>query len=175
MTVYEKDKIMKVILEFDTMDEGENHTYSKLMAVMEKTKSVYPYRLVYVERLSEDGRSVAKSELMLSERSMRMIRKGDIDSDFLYEKGLVHNTTYKTPYGMLPISIETSEYEMEILGDLNALDTNISMMDRHGMNGEAVAIGGFAINVRSKYTLSIQDEEPVAMDVSIKITPLEDN
>lgn len=140
---------MKVKLEINTIDEAGDLTPSSFMAIMEKCNGAFPYRLVYVERISDDGKQVAKSELMLAPGRMRMVRKGDIESDFLYENGLVHNTTYKTVYGSLPITLETKNYEMKVLGDCD-------------------------IVARAVYYLTIQSEEPMYMDVSIKISPFEE-
>ena len=135
---------MRVNLSFDTIDINGEHTITGMKAIMEKRED--GYRLVYVEKLSEDGKSIANSELILRKDGMRMKRKGAIVSDFLYENNMVHNTSYTTPYGTLPITITTDTYEF------------------------CEALGETDIRARAVYSLAVAKEEPMRLDVIIRIT-----
>ena len=102
---------MKVNLEYESIDMEGEKSLSKVMAIMEIRES--DYRLVFVEDLSGEG-NMTRSTMMLSEEGMRIIRKGELNTDFMFGPALVHNTNYATPYGNLPISLITKEFTFSV-------------------------------------------------------------
>ncbi len=106
---------MKVNIELVTTDENGDVTRSKIFAVMEN-QGQQSYRLVYVEDLSGD-KKMTRTTLMINPKNMRVSRRGEIVSDFIYEAGLVHNSMYRTSYGDIPVTIKTAGYEFEELED----------------------------------------------------------
>ena len=133
---------MKVRLRMDTIDGNGDTTTCELMAVMERRKS--DYKLVYMETVSDDG-DTTSTEMYLSPIGMRIVRRGYIESDFMYERDTVHNTAYKTVYGVLPITIETNEYSF-----------TESLEDE-------------SISAHVDYTMTIAGEQPLGMQVKIGI------
>lgn len=148
---------MKVTIEFETIDGNNECTLTKVLAVMEIRK--FDYRLVYIEKLSEDGKSTANAEMLISKQGMRIKRQGALTSDFLYENALVHHTTYQTPYGTLPITITTGEYSMQVGSSTSTED----LWNQPSLPED------FLIQVHAVYTLTIDGGEPMPMDVRIKI------
>ena len=140
---------MKVCLEFNTIDSDGDKTASKCLGVMEVRKN--DYRIVYMEDLSGQG-IMTKSTLIISKEGMRIIRKGELSSDFIYEEALVHNTTYKTPYGIFPVTISTSKY---VYND-NIVDATSLPED-------------FFIGVVADYSLIIGQGEPMNMSIEINV------
>lgn len=132
---------MKVNIEFENTDHDGEVTRSTVFAIMEKR--AHDYRFVYVEDLSGDG-NMTRSTLIVSKHGLRIIRQGELNTDFMYEPRLVHNTTYATPYGKFPVSIETKEYSYTEGGD-NILSADV------------------------KYYLSMNGDEPLNMRIKIKV------
>ena len=142
---------MKAIIEFENTDADGEVTKSKVSAVMEVRQN--DFRLVYVEDLSGDGK-LTKSTLTLSGDSMRIIRKGELTTDFIYGMNLIHNTTYQTPYGTLPVVVETENYSFEAEGvseENNALQEN------------------FRLQVQTAYKLIVGGEEPLKLNMKITV------
>jgi uncharacterized beta-barrel protein YwiB (DUF1934 family) len=162
---------MRVNLEFERIEEGGESGKLNFVAVLEILKGAYPYRLVYMQDVSDDGKFKAKSELLISKNSMRMISKGDLEEDLFLEKNVVHNTFYNTPYGAVPISVETLSYAMEVWGDIDADSVNYSILDRGGDSGNAVATNDFTIEVSTIYKLTLKGAEPMTVDMKIRVTP----
>jgi hypothetical protein len=100
-----------------------------------------------------------------------MISKGDLEEDLFLEKNVVHNTFYNTPYGSVPISIETLSYAMETWGNIDADAVNNSILDRGGNSGNAVATNDFTIEVSTIYKITLQGTEPMTVDMKIRVTP----
>lgn len=99
---------MKVNIRFESTDTDGQVSVSDICAMMQKREN--DYRFVYVEDLSGEGK-MTKSTMLLSENSLRIIRKGELNTDFMYGKAMIHHTSYETPYGMFPVTLETENYE----------------------------------------------------------------
>ncbi len=136
---------MKVNIEFENMVQDGELTYSKVPAIMEEKNK--EYRFTYMEDLSGEG-DMTRSTLVVSKYGLRIVRQGEINTDFIYELRLVHNTTYNTPYGKFPVSIETKEYEFTEGGN-NILSADV------------------------KYYLTMNEAEPMKMGIKIKVTKSE--
>lgn len=90
------------------------------------------YLLTYDE--GEPGRPVAQSTTMWIEPELvRLQRKGTVYTDMTFQKGQRHESRYETPYGALPLFVQTRrirsrwtgmagevelEYELELGGQL---------------------------------------------------------
>ena len=143
---------MKVNIEIESMDISGEVIKTKNFAIMDIRE--FDFRLVYVEDLSGDGVKT-RSTLFVSPEELRIIRKGELNTDFMYGKNVVHNTSYITPYGAFPVTLTTLSYKYEFVGDLE--------------NEEV----GFAINVATSYTLQVGEDEPMKMSIKICITKAE--
>lgn len=153
---------MKVNIEFESTDDQGEVFVTKVFAVMEIRR--FDYRLVYVEDLSGEGR-MTKSTMFLSDRELRIQRTGELDTDFIYGKAMIHHTTYGTPYGTLPVTLETEDYTFSVgrVGD------NVS----GAQNGEWEGTGlpdDFEIRARTDYRLILGEQEPLSMRMKIRIT-----
>lgn len=143
---------MKVNIEIESVDMNGEVIKTKNFAIMDVRD--FDFRLVYVEDLSGDGKKT-RSTLFVSPEELRIIRKGELNTDFMYGKNVVHNTSYITPYGAFPVTITTLSYKYELEGDLEDEDI------------------GFAINVATSYTLQVGEDEPMRMSIRICITKAE--
>lgn len=152
---------MKVMIEFETEDaQGEIMT-SQVPAMLEVRRS--DYRLVYVENLSSGEKTnqerLTRSTMLLSEGGMRITRTGELNTDFMYAKAMVHNTTYGTPYGAIPVTLETEDYHFWV-----------------GRTG-GEPLGGiapnlpedFLIQVEAVYKLIMAGQEPLDMRIKLRI------
>lgn len=136
---------MKVNIRFTTND-GESTHVSELFAVMEP-EAHNGCRLVYVEDLSGQ-KHMTKSTIVAGNRTMRVTKHGEILSDFIYEKDLVHNTIYTTGYGEIPVTLFTKDYSYEVRDD-------------------------GSISIYTNYTLAMNDgAAPIPMELSILVTPI---
>lgn len=145
---------MKVRLEFKNTDADGEITTSLVTAMMEIREQ--DYRLLYAEDLSGDGK-LTKSTLTISDEGMRIIRNGELTTDFMYADNMIHNTNYQTPYGNFPVTLTTHEYSFSEQGTI----TNRFQLPKD-----------FEINVYTSYSLKIAAEEPLTLKMNIQITPI---
>ena len=149
---------MKVNIQFESISEDGEKIISNIFAVMEVRK--FDFRLVYVEDLSGNG-NMTKSTMFISPDGMRIIRKGELNTDFMYGKELTHNTTYKTPYGNVPVTIETKSFVFDLVSRDNP-DIRL------GVGG--VLTDDFIMSCSTAYTLTMGCEKPMEMGINITIT-----
>lgn len=143
---------MKVNIEIESKDISGEVIKTKNFAIMDIRE--FDFRLSYVEDLSGDGNKT-RSTLFVSPEELRIIRKGELNTDFMYGKNVVHNTSYITPYGAFPVTLTTLSYKYAVEGDLE--DDKI----------------GFAIKVATTYTLQVGEDQPIKMSIKICITKAE--
>lgn len=143
---------MKVNLEIESVDISGEVIKTKNFAIMDIRE--FDFRLTYVEDLSGEGIKT-RSTMFVSPEELRIIRKGELNTDFIYGKNMVHNTNYITPYGAFPVTVKTLSYKYEFQGDLEDEDI------------------GFAINVATDYTLQVGEDEPMKMSIKLCITKAE--
>lgn len=160
---------MKVNIEFESTDAQGDVLRSNVFAVMEVRR--LDYRLVYVEDLSGDGK-MTRSTIHISEGGLRITRKGELNTDFMYGKSLVHHTTYHTPYGMIPVTIETDAYDFNIgrtdglpLDDMKAYTD--TLWDGPGLPDD------FEICAETSYRLIMGEQEALPMKIRMRITSAE--
>lgn len=152
---------MKVRIEFETEDAQGEILTSQVPAMLEVRR--FDYRLVYVENLSGDDKAnranLTRSTMLLSENGMRITRTGELNTDFMYAKAMVHNTTYGTPYGTIPVTLETEDYHFCV----------------EGGGGEPLDDVGpilpedFQIRAEAVYKLILGGQEPLNMRIKLRI------
>ncbi len=143
---------MQVNIEFETIDDAGEVSKAHNFAIMEKNR--VGFRLVYVEDLSGEGK-MTRSTMIISPFEMRIIRKGELNMDFIYGENMTHNTSYITPYGNLPVTLETKSYSYVVEGDVDNQDD------------------GFAIRIKTEYELSMSQSKPMKLGMKICITKRE--
>ncbi len=143
---------MQVNIEFEARDEDGQISKSHNFAIMEKNR--VGFRLVYVEDLSGEGK-ITRSTMIISPFEMRIIRKGELNMDFIYGESMTHNTSYRTPYGNLPVTLETKSYSYVVEGNVDSPDE------------------GFAIKINTEYELSMSEVKPMKLGMKICITKRE--
>ena len=143
---------MKVKLEYESGDaNGEKHT-SVVTAVMKPGKE--NHRLTFMEDLSGEG-NVTRSTMLISMDSMRLIRRGELDTEFFFGRDMVHNTGYKTPCGIFPVTITTREFEVK---------------ESH-MLKEGILPENYSLTLYTTYILGINGEE-LPMSIKVRVTNL---
>lgn len=143
---------MKVNIEIESVDADGEKIKTKNFAIMDTRE--FDFRLTYVEDLSGEGIKT-RSTMFVSPEELRIIRKGELNTDFIYGKNMVHNTSYITPYGAFPVTVTTLSYDYKFQGDLEDVDI------------------GFAINVATTYTLQVGEDEPMRMSIRMCISRAE--
>lgn len=151
---------MKVKVYIESTDMDGEVSESVFNAVMEERQN--DYKLSYVEDISGEGKTT-RTTMYVSGSSLRIIRSGELVSDFIYSSGLEHNTTYQTPYGDIPVTIITDEY--------NFVGNSMSYGDDIFSGGINPLKTGrsFTINADVKYAMQVQGAESMELGVKIKI------
>lgn len=138
---------MKVNIAFETTDMEGEVSRTNQFAVMERTTG--GYRLVYVEDVMNDGNKV-KATMLLTKDSMRVMRSGPVNCDFMYGTAMVHHTSYETPYGRFPVTLETKEFSF---------------------NEQRESEKVFTLTTNTTYDLVFEGQEPLTMRICVTITP----
>lgn len=148
---------MKVNLRFESKDPSGEMNISNVMAVMEVRNQ--DFKLVFVEDLSGEGKTT-KSTIILGRNELRLIRDGEIKADFIFGINMVHNTSYSTIYGDIPVTLESKLFEMAVRG---CEDDNMFKLKK-----------SFMISARVTYDLIIANE-PQPMDMRLTVTSWDEN
>lgn len=101
---------MKVNLHIESTDFDGEKSEVTCAAMLEKRQT--DYKISYIEDISGEGKKT-KSTIYIGENSIRIIRRGEVNSDFIFSKDLEHNTVYETLFGNFPVTIITKLYEIE--------------------------------------------------------------
>lgn len=149
---------MKVNLEYESIDATGEKSSSKVFAIMEIRER--DYKLVFVEDLSGEGR-MTRSTMLLSEDSLRLIRQGELNTDFMFGPALTHNTSYQTPYGTVPVTLITEEYNFFVSHPFHKEDNPFTGKD---------VPEDFRLVVSAKYSLEMQGQEGLPMSIRINVS-----
>ena len=95
----------------EQIDEGGNVDRNVTLAEGSLFREGDRVRVEYMERPSE-GADTVRSRLLLSEGGMEMIREGSLRSHMVFQPGHPCSTEYGTPFGILPMEIETEFYRL---------------------------------------------------------------
>lgn len=68
---------------------------------------------ILYEELEEDGRVTKNQMKIYEDRHMEIRKSGVLNAHLIFEIGKTHPTTYQTPFGPLPVAIETRELTIE--------------------------------------------------------------
>jgi len=52
--------------------------------------------------------------LVFDESNLKVRRAGEVVTEIVFEEGVLHETMYRTPFGALPVSVDTKEYYLNI-------------------------------------------------------------
>lgn len=144
VTYFEVFMRVKIIIE--STDQDGQKSKSENIAIISEEKS--GYKLTYSEDLSGEG-VLTKTTMYVSPTELRIIRRGELITNFIYGESLTHNTTYETPFGNIPVTLVTESYQYNDM--LHEPETGI--------------------NINSSYTLDMGDSlmPPSSMSMSIII------
>lgn len=142
---------MQVKIIIEGTDQDGIKSISENYAIMSEEKN--GYRLAYSEDLSGEG-VLTETTMFISKSELRIIRRGELESDFIYSNDLTHNTSYKTAFGIIPLTLITNSFEY-----LDMLKDN----DSH-------------LKINTSYAIDMGDSlmPPAVMDMKIIIKVLED-
>lgn len=87
-----------------------------------------------------------RSMLKVRGKQVELIKKGLVQSNMVFEEGRLHNTEYRTPFGMVPMGVQTEH--IRILEEKNALMVQIDY-ELHA-NESLMADCDIRIQVKSK-------------------------
>ncbi|MBR1815350.1 MAG: DUF1934 domain-containing protein [Lachnospiraceae bacterium] len=143
---------MRVNLVIESTDGEGTKSRSENTALMYKHND--GYRLTYSEDLSGEG-EITKTTMYINTSELRIIRRGELTTDFIYSESVTHNTAYETPFGNLPITLITEKYECID----NFLEDEL---------GE--------LTINSSYLLDVGDAltPPTSMNMFIRVTQKKD-
>lgn len=153
---------MKATLEIKTYNMDGSVESSSSLGIVRRVDGNddegYTYQFSYVEDLSNEGK-ITKTTMVFSDKQLRITRSGEVNSDFIYEAGLVHNTNYETMYGKIPVTINTLEYSCDI--------------ERIETEGREVIIRDFTDNIKAQinitYDLEMGGGEPMPVRIEMRL------
>lgn len=152
---------MKVRIEVESTDMSGEVIKTTNNAVLEERDK--DYKLSYVEVLSDSGQKT-KTIMYINPGSVRIIREGEIKSDFMYAEGLTHNSLYQTAYGNLPVSVVTKSFSF--IG--NKMSSSEDLFESFpGIINRTATVD---MNIDISYSLAVEGTEPMDMRVKIKVS-----
>lgn len=150
---------MKVKVTVESTDASGEVIKSSNNALLEDRGK--DYKISYVELLSEDTKEKTKTTMYVTSTSVRIIRDGEIKSDFMYAEGLTHNSLYQTPYGSLPVEVITRSFNF--VGQ--KMTQSEGLFERYpGIINNTSAI---SMDIEIEYQMIMQGAEP--MDLKVRI------
>ncbi|MBE5944443.1 MAG: DUF1934 domain-containing protein [Lachnospiraceae bacterium] len=149
---------MKVNLEYESIDGTGEKSSSKVFALMEIRAT--DYKLVFVEDLSGEGH-MTRSTMYISEEGLRIIRQGELNTDFMFGPDLVHNTVYDTPYGRLPVTLTTQDYNFFVSHPFHREDDPFA---------EVNVPEDFSLVVSTEYMLQVDAQDTMPMSIQVKVS-----
>lgn len=122
-----KDNMKKIAIKVDsTQDDGEEKTRVKTDTTGKLYIKQGTYYLKYEERIAKEK---VKTTLKVKENSLKLIRRGEIETvqEFIPNKRTSFN--YQTPYGTLKFSIEVSNLVLDIGSKRGEVQLEYSLFD----------------------------------------------
>lgn len=109
------DKDVKITIETIQKQQGESNRMKHAYSGAYFKKGDHSY--VLYEESVENTEAVIKSRLKFSESFLEVVKKGALSSTMYFEWGKEYLTEYGTPFGVVPLHIETRFYEMKQTAD----------------------------------------------------------
>lgn len=88
---------------------GEEEIVKQTTGIMEEVDG--QLRIEYFERFEGDLEET-RSTIVVEENTVHVQKIGSVSSILHFEKDMTHNTTYQTPEGDIPMTIETDSLEV---------------------------------------------------------------
>lgn len=152
---------MKVRLEIESTDMEGSIMRTDTTALLERREN--DYKLVYVEDLSGQGKKT-RTTLLLTSGSIRILREGEVNSDFMYADGLEHNTVYVTPFGDIPVTLVTEQFDF--MGSQMEIAEEIPLPEIKSLPIT------FFMSYYVEYSLNMRGTEPMPMKVKVSVRPI---
>lgn len=150
---------MKVKIKVESTDCFGEIMRTETNAILEDRE--HDHKISYVENLSEDNIKT-RTTIYISSSSMRIIRDGEIKSDLIFSNGLQHNTNYNTPFGSIPVCVETKRYDF--VGRTGNVSDDMFASDVPNPFGKRISIDAYA-----EYSIITEGAEPMDMKVKLKV------
>lgn len=151
---------MKVNVTVESIDINGEVMRSSTRALLEERAC--DYKVSYVERLSDSDKKT-KTVMYITSGSLRIVRDGEIKSDFMYGEGLTHNSIYKTPYGDFPVSVITEKFSF--FGNRMSLSQELF----ESFPGVSPSGNQINMNIEVLYQLILEGAEPMNMKVKLQV------
>lgn len=151
---------MKVKLYIESTDMEGEVIKTEHNAMLEERE--HDYKLTYVEDISGEGKKT-RTTMYICGSSMRIIRDGELVSDFIYANELEHNTSYITPFGEIPVTVITHDYSF--------VGNHVSYGDDifSGVTNPLNSGKHFTIDAKADYSLIVHGTDPIIMSVKVRI------
>ncbi len=92
---------------------GEQRSEDECNHINETHEAIYHYmNSQHIVKYSGDGKASDNYLIKIADRSVDIIRKGDINSNMSFEKREMRHTHYVTPAGILELDIYTKELDI---------------------------------------------------------------
>lgn len=100
---YEKQEVnIRIGGQIDGDEEIVNETRGILQKINDKL------HILYEDRLEEDA-EVTKNHIVIDSSVVRIMKRGSVQMNLMFEEGLMFHTVYQVAEGMLPVDIETEK------------------------------------------------------------------
>lgn len=104
--------------------EGEEEIVTETRGTMQKVNG--KIHIFYNEHFEGDTEET-QNHIILTPSQVRLMRRGAVEINMIFETGLTHNTVYHTQAGMLAVGIVTDAMEVRILDSGVDLDIRYSL------------------------------------------------
>lgn len=102
-----------------------------------KTEAEYFFRgnghYILFEETQEGFTQSIKSMLKIKENSVELTKKGLLQSRMVFERGLTYAVDYRTPFGSLPMELETKELYVNRTKELITVAIKYALKSREQM------------------------------------------
>lgn len=148
---------MKVVLEFETMHPDGEITKGKEIAMMDVDQEHEAVKVMYVEAIGGEEKKT-RSTLWIRPNSLRVQKQGEIASDLMYEEGCKHHTRYHTPYGSIPMTLNTKTFSHSSKG----VDYQKGQVEKR-----------FEIVLQLLYSFDMGDGNPMEMQMQLRVAAMQ--
>lgn len=130
-----------------TMD-GETVLTPELVTTGTYSRDALAHRVAYDETAGEDG-TLTQNELLFTSETAELKKEGEVQAHLIFQAGRKNLTVYETPYGSIPMEMQT-----------HAVDVRLEEEE---------------IALRLTYSMCMDEKAFSEFDLDIRITPNEGN
>ncbi len=107
--------------------------------------------ILYEEILPDDTGNAGnrtKNKMKIEDHTVRLTKKGILETEMFFEEGNVHQGFYKTPYGVFDMVIHTSQLEIQKTND------SIDIVNQYALELNGTHVSDCIMHIRIENTVT---------------------